>query len=182
MPDLATDVATYRFSATDRLMLDSNVWLFVLGPRGPLDWGVKTYTRVFQRIIVSGCRPYVDQAVLGEFVGRYLRIKYDLLRESDPAVPNWYKPFRESRYFAPIAAGAAADAKRLLSLSVKTSVRFEAVDVFGLLDSFAQGRLDVGDLLILEICRTQGLTLVTDDADFKGLGIPILTANRKLLS
>ena len=182
MTNLASDARTHQFSASDRLLLDANIWLAVQGPKSRDEWDVKTYSGVFKRLAQAGCRPFIDATVLGEYVGVYLRIRYEKLRDQLPNLPQWGKPFRRSPHFAAIAGDAAADAKRVLSFCQKTETAFAAVNVFALVDSVAQGKLDFGDLLIAETCRTQSLTLVTNDADFKGLGIPILTANGKLLS
>lgn len=38
------------------------------------------------------------------------------------------------------------------------------------------------DQVIREACKRSGLKLVTDDADFAGEGVTILTANRRLLN
>jgi len=43
------------------------------------------------------------------------------------------------------------------------------------------GNSDFNDLVLVELCRSKGFMLVTDDGDFKGKGITVLTANRRLL-
>ena len=50
-----------------------------------------------------------------------------------------------------------------------------------LLDDYAAGGFDFNDQVITELCKRKGLTLITHDGDFKDSGVPILTANKKLL-
>jgi predicted nucleic acid-binding protein len=183
MSRLATDVTTYRFTAADKLLLDANIWLAVQGPKGYAEWDVAAYSGILKRILAASCRPFIDVTILSEYLAKYLHIKYTFLAgQGITDLPKWGKPFRRSHYFAPAANDAVADAKRVLSFCQRTETAFAATDVFSLVDHVAQGKLDFNDLLIAETCRAQGLTLVTSDGDFKGLGISILTANRKLLS
>jgi len=47
---------------------------------------------------------------------------------------------------------------------------------------FEKGNSDFNDQVLCEICKEKGFTLVTDDPDFSGSGVTILTANSRLLS
>jgi len=154
----------------------------VQGPKGYAEWDVGAYSQVFKNILGAGCRPFIDITVLSEYLGKYLHIRYNFLCGQVPDLPRWGKPFRRSPHFASVANDAVQDARRVLSFCQKTETAFVAADVFALVDAVAQGKLDFNDLLIAETCRAQNLTLVTSDSDFRGLGIRILTANRKLLS
>jgi predicted nucleic acid-binding protein len=58
--------------------------------------------------------------------------------------------------------------------------RDEKVDA--LIDEYAAGNSDFNDQVLTTLCKRSGLKLVTDDGDFKGRGIPIITANQKLLA
>ena len=51
-----------------------------------------------------------------------------------------------------------------------------------LLDDYAVGGFDFNDQVIAQLCKDKGLTLITNDGDFKGQDVTILTANRRLLS
>jgi predicted nucleic acid-binding protein len=42
--------------------------------------------------------------------------------------------------------------------------------------------MDINDLILAELCRSEKLKFVTHDADFASLDVPILTANRRLLA
>jgi hypothetical protein len=55
------------------------------------------------------------------------------------------------------------------------------LDTKSLIDDYGDGKSDFNDLVLVELCKSKALKLVTDDGDFKGKDITILTANKKLL-
>lgn len=55
-------------------------------------------------------------------------------------------------------------------------------DVNRMFIDFEGGKTDFNDLVLAELCRTQNLTIVTDDGDFRGHNLTILTENHKLLA
>ena len=71
--------------------------------------------------------------------------------------------------------------KRVLSHCSRLESRFDTLDAGDLMDEYAQGGADFNDQVIRNLCRSRNLTLITDDRDFNGQGISILTANRRLL-
>jgi len=68
-----------------------------------------------------------------------------------------------------------------VSKCVRTDLGFEIVDIDGLLAQFAAGNTDFNDQIIADLCRRKNLIFITHDADFKGSGLAILTANSRLL-
>jgi len=50
------------------------------------------------------------------------------------------------------------------------------------LTTIGSGVRGIVDQILVEICREHGATLVTDDGDFAGCAVPVLTANRRLLN
>ena len=64
----------------------------------------------------------------------------------------------------------------------RTGSGFASVDIASLIDEYEKGESDFNDQMLTELCKSRGLTFVTDDGDFKGLGLSLITANKKLLS
>ena len=64
MRDEASDISSYVFRSTDRLLLDANIWLFNYGPHEPQDWHVRVYSRALSRILAAKCCIYVDVLVI----------------------------------------------------------------------------------------------------------------------
>jgi predicted nucleic acid-binding protein len=59
---------------------------------------------------------------------------------------------------------------------------FESLEIDALVDDYAAGDSDFNDQVLIALCKKEGLKMVTDDGDFKGCGIPVITANKRLLS
>lgn len=173
----AMSVADYEFKPEDALFLDTNIWLFIYGPQRPGDARTAVYSQALARILAAQSRIYIDVLVLSEFVNTYARLKWQLIAPHIKA----YKAFRKSPDFKPVAQDIAGDVKRVMHLCSRIESGFEVLDVDDLMESFAEGDADCNDQVIAALCKRKGLKLVTDDGDFSASGIPVVTANKRLL-
>ena len=180
MPGSAEEISNYTFKGTDELLLDANVWFFLYGPHRPGSPQAAAYSAAFARILAASCRIYVDVLIISEFVNRYARLKHQLL-QGRRGVPREFKRFRGTAMFKTIAKDIAADTRKILSTCTRVDSGFATLDVDVLVNSYGVGNSDINDLVLAELCRSKGFMLVTDDGDFKGKGITVLTANRRLL-
>ena len=170
-------VNNYNFTSKDKLFLDANIWLFLHGPQqSPVRHRVKIYSQAFKRILIAKSQIHIDVLIVSEFINSYARIMW---RNSIPTMD--FKQFRNSRQFKPIAQYIAADAKNVLHHYSPIESGFAMLQMNDLLDDYAVGGFDFNDQVIAELCKNKGLTLITNGGDFRGQGIPILTANRSLL-
>jgi predicted nucleic acid-binding protein len=174
------DIRTHPFQKSDRLLLDASVWLSVYGPIVRRDWRTDVYSAALGRMVKCRCAIYLDVLVLSEFVNAFARLEYNQLRAS--VKPKDFKTFRKSPGFGPVARDIAANARKILGVSQRCGSRFEVVDIGAILAEYEQGRSGLNDQFLVEICKTESLTLVTHDSDFRASTIPVLTANRELLS
>ena len=171
------EVSRYKFSSTDQLFLDANIWLCFYGPQQPqAPRYVKTYSDAFKRILSAQSHIHIDVLIVSEFINRCARLQWEL---AAPSIKN-FKDFRNNPYFKLHAQGIVDDVKRILKHCSRIESGFEKLSINDLLDSYASGGFDFNDQVIAELCKREGLTLVTHDGDFKDSGIPILTANRNL--
>jgi len=170
-------VANYNFNSEDELFLDTNVWIFVYGPQKPGNPKVETYSQAFAKILMAQCRIYIDVLIVSEFINTCARLEWDIM---DKPYGD-FKKFRNSTNFKPIAQDIAAAVKRVLSHCSRVENGFEMVDIDGLIAEYGDGKSDFNDQIIAALCRRRGLTLVTDDGDFAGQELPIVTANKRLL-
>jgi len=178
MANKALAVNNYNFTPDDDLLLDTNIWLFVYGPQKPDNEKVAIYSQALAKILAAKCRIYIDVLIVSEFINTYARLKWRL------AVPHihQFKDFRRNPVFKPIARNIAADVKRVLKHCSWIVNGFETLDIDGLIDEYAAGDSDFNDRVIAALCKRRGLKLVTDDGDFSGQDIPVVTANRRLLN
>ena len=169
----------YSFSGTEALLFDANIWLALYHPAGADRRQVAIYSRAFKRILKAGSSIFLDVLVLSEFINRCARLAHrrDRPRES----PRDFKRYRDSAEFAPVARDIANTSRRILGYCTRTESCFESVDAVALLSDYETARPDFNDLILAEVCKAKGLTLVTHDADFRRSPIRVLTANTKLL-
>jgi hypothetical protein len=174
------DIRRYRFSRDERLFPDANVWLSVCGPLALQDWRTQIYSGALGDMRKAGSLIFLDVLVLSEFVNSFARVEYQRLPPEQK--PPDFKAFRKSRLFEPVARDIATEARRMVARTTRCDSLFDSLDVAALIAEYEAGQSDFNDQMIREICKANGFTLVTHDADFKTSGIRILTANPQLLS
>lgn len=181
MRSSAEDIRSYVFEPTDELLLDANVWLSVYGPSKPGDWRAAVYSKALDKILKAKSRIYIDALIVSEFINRYARIKY-YVQFPDPGTRPHFKRFRQSADFKSVAQDVAADVRRVLQHCTRVESGFAALDINALIDEYEKGNSDFNDQVLADLCKSRGLKLVTDDRDFKGRGLAVVTANRHLLT
>ncbi len=173
----AHPISSYRFKASDNYFFDANVWLVIDGPQGnPKDAKTIAYSSALKEILRLNAPISIDVLVLSEFINRYARIRYTSSKSSID-----FKQFRNSPAFKPIALEISSAARRIIAMSRRVESLFHSVDIQKVLADYEKGDSDFNDTIIGELCKSNGMILVTHDADFKASGLTILTANRKLI-
>lgn len=172
------NVEQYHFTSGDNLFLDANIWLLFYGPQSPRSHWVDVYSRAFSNILGAQSTIFIDVLIVSEFINTYARQKWKL------EAPEFeqFKEFRRSSAFQQVAQDIASDAKRVLQHCCPIESGFESLNLDDLLVDFARGNADFNDQVISELCGNRGLTLVTNDSDFQGQDVTILTANPRLLT
>lgn len=161
------------------LFFDANVLLYLFGGVTYPKWAVDGYSRIFKQCLKADNTLYLDVIILSEFVNRFLRIEYDkYLKTNQPAQHDIkFKDFRSTI--------KGIEASEDIELIVKDTIlrRFTMVGkLFNEADicNIDFKNTDFNDELIIQICKENQCVLVTNDADFSGADIDILTINNKL--
>lgn len=181
MMSKAINIATYRFSNTDKLFFDANIWMYVYGPQGaPNDPKSHTYSTALADAIRAKSDIFTDVLVISEFINRFARIEHQTLFRTGKA-PQDFKQFRNSNDFIPMAQAITAAVRSILKFAVRVESGFSSIDINGLLTEYETMPSDFNDQVLIGLCVANNLQLVTHDSDFKGKGVTIITANRKIL-
>lgn len=180
MTHKAERVTDYDFTSSDALLLDANVWLFVYGPQKPGDSKVDVYSQALAKILAAQSRIYIDVLIVSEFINTYARLRWFLWKDQFASSDN-FKKFRKSKNFKPVAEEIAANVRRVLKHCTRVDSGFESLAIDTLIDEYAAGDFDFNDQILANLCKKDGLKMVTDDGDFKSRGIPVITANKRLL-
>lgn len=177
---VCTRVGEWVFSRHDRLFFDTNIWVYLLEHSENPPPHLLPYIDAYAAMNRAGSRLYTDMLVIGEI--RHHIVDAEFAKWKIIHGKKGFKDFRKTPEFA-VSARKAAGAIQIVLEScrlIRRQVLAEA-DVVRLTREYACGRIDFNDLVIAEICRRRRLALVTNDADFKGQGIAILTVNKALL-
>ena len=87
MPGTVRRLGTYHFRETDRLLFDTNVWLFLYSPQyGPNDNRVRVYSAAVKSALTAHSHIFVDALVLSEFINAWARFMYNKLPASMNAI------------------------------------------------------------------------------------------------
>ncbi len=157
------------------------MWFSVYGPRKPVSGKASVYSGAFARMLAANSRIFIDVLIVSEFINAYARLKYNILRSSGAASPD-FKQFRKSAAFKPIAKDIAGDVRQILKHCTRVESGFSTLDIQALITEYERGDSDFNDQVLAELCKSKGLKLVTDDGDYSGQGLALLTANKRLLA
>ena len=169
----------YQFSKSDGFLFDANIWIFMYAPQRARGRKARVYSRALGDILRAEADIYVDVVVLSEFINRYARLVHAVAKGS--GAPPEFKVYRNSPAFKAVAKDIADASRRILKHCQRTESCFSSVDVDRVLREFETTCPDFNDQMLAEICKANGFKLVTDDSDFRGTGLTVLTANKKLL-
>ncbi|MBC6477520.1 MAG: PIN domain-containing protein [Hormoscilla sp. GM7CHS1pb] len=174
-------IEDYKFSNSDEVLFDANVWLYIYGPTGNRYPRLRAkYTLALRQIRSVGGQIFLDGFVLSEFINAYARFVYNEWPLATK--PEQFKSFRNSDEFKPVAKEIVTKSRRLLKKCQQTGSGFESINLDPIFSKYATGGADFNDMMLAELCQTKGLKLVTHDSDFKDDNLTIITANRKLLN
>lgn len=172
-------IQSYTFSNKDRIIFDTNIWFFIHGPQSIDDQRQKIYSKAFHEIISNESKLYIDVLIMAEFVNRVARFYYDLWCEENNLSVD-FKQFRTMEDCKQIVTEIEIAAQMILIDAKPIETGFSSMDISTVLTSFKECKHDFNDLIIIDLCRRNGLILVTDDSDFINADIDILTSNKKL--
>ena len=178
MAHSVSNISSYNFSSTDKLLLDTNVWLSVFGPQKPGDAKAETYSQAFSQMLATGSRIYIDVLIVSEFINIYARLEWRLIA---PYIAD-FKTFRKSADFKPISREIAGDVKRVLQHCKRLESGFETLAIDSVINEYGVGDSDFNDQVLTALCERNGLSIVTNDGDFKDCRCAVITANKRLLA
>lgn len=181
------DIRTYLFKGDEKLFLDTNIWYYIYGPKpitpSPEDVIYRNlYSKAFKKIQENKCSIYTDALIISEFVNAFARNMWERHNKNLPEKNKIkYKEYRKTPDFKHRVITIISETKKIFKDSTKCNSDFESMDFNLFFIEYEKGHLDLNDIIYGDLCEIKGFTLVTNDKDFKGHSIPILTANNKLL-
>ncbi len=174
----AMDVAQVK----DRqLFFDTNVLLYLFSPVAApsTQWAINAYTAIFAQCLKMQNVLCVDVFVLSEFINAFLRFEYENYLKTKGLTRNQcnFKRFRSTAEGIQVSQDIEIVVNnRILKHFKMVGKLFDKADI----STISLANTDFNDELIVRTCKEHQCILVTNDADFSGVDIDILTANNKL--
>lgn len=184
MKNKAHDLATWNFTAADRILPDANFWINVFGPASSVvqpTMRIRNYSNALGRLMARKASMFIDVTIMSEFVNTLARLEFNSNFRGNGYGASEFKRFRNSSDFIPTARMIEREFGKILRISQCVDHPFSSWDLPGLLSDFGKGGEDFNDQLIIEITKHYDLKLLTDDGDMVNGGVDILTANRNLI-
>lgn len=180
MKNKAYDISSYQFTASEEILIDTNIWLYLFpAPTGKVNRLASTYSQAFKALNHAGAKPVIDPIIMSEYLNRYCRLEWQVRFQrhfSD------YKKFRTSVDFIPLAQDAVKFANTIMRICKMNDVHINSKEMKQALIEFQTGSIDFNDALLISLCKKNQYKLMTNDSDFNSGGIDILTSNPKLLA
>jgi len=164
-----------------QLFFDTNVLLYLFSPVATpsTKWAVNAYTAIFGHCLKMQNVLCVDVFVLSEFINTFLRFEYENYLKTKGLNRNQFnfKNFRSTTEGVQVAQDVEMVVKeRILKRFKMVGKLFEESDI----STISLANTDFNDELIVKTCKEHKCVLVTNDADFSGVDVDILTANNKI--
>lgn len=190
-------VKTYSYKRGDKFFFDTNIWINIEctnaqflhqndKKRDKYSWKWDAYSWTEKSILNAKGRIYTNIPVISEFINRYLKSKLDTWigtmkkKKKLPKNADWKKIYRNEKAYTEDVGEIIAATKRVLDTCRTTDDNYvldNPPNVSQLVEDLGQSKIDFTDLIIGEVCKREGLILVTDDIDFCNQEIPLITAN-----
>lgn len=179
----AQNIGQYRFSPNDRLLFDTNIWISLFNCRSNPNTQseaeqVKIYGGALKRAKAAQSQIFIHPFVASEFINRMVRDEHNFLRQLDTA-PNDFKTWRRSPSYQPFAAQVANAMRNIIRNCQFVEHSFDHASFERCLSIFEDDPRDLNDELIVSICQSCDLILVTHDGDFSHNNVTLLSANPK---
>jgi len=161
---LIRNITTHPFSKGERILFDTNVWLYTYGPISYTrqNWAGE-YSKALAKISKNRCEIFICQTIISEFINRC--ISDELYLKGIPFEVK--KTFQRLPDFKPIAKKVGVYMEDILSFAECCDSSFNKPKANVYLKGFQECKLDYNDLVIEDICIANDLILVTNDSDFK---------------
>jgi predicted nucleic acid-binding protein len=167
-----------------RVLFDTNIWILIFDYNAAsLRHKTEVYSSAYRSLLENGNSIIVNDYILGELCNRCTRIQYDVDKANSEDHPDKFpshKAYRKTEQFR-----SAMECVRDTCLNIVDDHEFVSTsgthyDVHKVLERFCDGELDFTDIVLTDFCKKENLYLMTDDREFFGAGIKLITANKRL--
>lgn len=154
------------------IFFDANVVLYLYFATSSMKNWPKKYGEVFSALIHNSNNLILDYNVLSEVVNRELRLNYENYKTSGGTA--LYKQWRNSADGRKVESRTYALIKHISSIFTIDGKVYDKTDIHPML---TPSGLDFTDKAIINLCQAKDYVLLTNDKDFSGVDLDILSEN-----
>lgn len=166
-----------------KVLFDTNIWLLLNGFSNSAKKKSDVYSEAHKVLLQNDNTIVINDYVIGEFCNRSCKLEYESHKNAsnDPNAFPYFKEYRKSSDFQPVMESVRDTCLNLIEECEFLPVHGGQYKITDVLGRYCDGTLDFTDLILADYCSAETMILMTDDADFAGCGLEVITANRRLL-
>lgn len=179
------DVSRYSPIPSDKFIFDANIWISIYCPIADHNKvSAAKYSDFYKKLLVGKNPIFISSHIISEFINRYLRIDFDLIRLEDASIKEYKRDYRAATYYTATMAQISADVQnKILKTTKKLHGSLTLDQISQIMNQLPAP--DFNDAVLIEKVRDKDkdIKIVTDDGDFGRYknDFDILTSNRRLL-
>jgi len=156
------------------IFVDANVLIYLFWPTGQYQYE-QNYARVFRNLLRQGNNLFIDFLVISEVINRVVRIEHQKINGNQK-----FKDFRNSEEGKDVLNDIYVIVKN--DILTRFNIIGKAFSKQDIEDSLIVDELDFVDKATVALCKENNLVILTNDRDFKNVGLDILTGNPYILN
>lgn len=162
--------STYKISAEDQVFIDTNILIFLFAPSfsNSKKYQVDKYSAIFEKLVEKKSTLYINATVISEFINRCMRLDFNHNFNADQS-KDFKKDYRPSSEYQKTLDIVLKQLNKFLKRAKQINDNFESFNIISEITSNQQS--DFNDLVIADTVRKNNFKLLSDDGDFKQLGI-----------
>ena len=177
------DISKYEPKTRDTFLFDTNVWIYILNPRGNEEKDrQREYSAFYKR--VKNNEIFFASHIISEYVNWALRDDFNLKKKSKGwDGRDFKKKYRNTKDYKETLKSIKYTIKKpMLERCQKLDDRLSKDQLIGIVEAVSYNlNIDFNDKLSIELVKGQNIKIVTHDLDFKDFGedVDILTAHKR---
>lgn len=159
------------------VFFDANILIYLFWPTtSNTNSPANQYSSVLASLLQNGFKLFVNPTVVSEAINRILRIEFENYKIQNGNDAITFKTYRDSIEGRQAQSDAyAVFNNRILNLF---SIKDKCLSKNDIKSFLFVNSLDFNDKIILDICKSNNLILLTHDKDYVETDIDVISANR----
>lgn len=165
-----------------QVLFDTNIWIMIEGfNEGAPQKKVDAYSGAYETLLRNENSILYNEYIVNEFCNTCARIEFNsyLLRTGRERKMS-FKEYRRTDEFRESMLLIREACMNIVDACVYAPIGNTEGGMRRLVDEICEGRLDLTDIVIRDFCRANDVYLMTDDADYRGSGLKLISSNRRL--